>query len=90
MTELSDWLFLFLNEQRMSGIWNNADYMRFSAAAHAREQALRAHLDPDGVQLLDDMLAEYGKQFSVEMETMFQATMGLCAELERLLTPPPS
>lgn len=88
MTELMDWLFLFLNEKRMGDIWNDPDYRRFSAAASEREQALRARLDPDGVKLLDGMLSEYSKQSGVELETMFQAAIRLCAELNTLLTPP--
>lgn len=86
MSDLMRTLYAFVMEHRMGGVWDDAEYRSFSSRAQLQEDKLRALLDQEGRQILDDLLGELRLQNNVEMETLFRATVGLCRELNGVLT----
>jgi len=85
MTDLTGTLYEFVMQNRMGGVWDDPEYSDFCRCAQAREQALRQRLDPEGAQLLDDLLGELSRRHWVEQEVLFHRTLSLSGELLDLL-----
>ncbi len=84
MTDLMKTLYTYIQEHLDIWLCQDPEYRQFAASAGAREEKLRARLDPEGVNLLNVMLDERLSQHAVEQEAIFMATLSLCRELGRL------
>ena len=87
MTDLMRMLYEFITLHRMGRAWDAPEYRDFSACAQKKEAELREKLDREETQLLEDLLRELSCRHSVELETVFQSTLGLCRELNGVLCP---
>lgn len=61
------------------------EYPGHHRLAGDKERKLRAGLDPEQTQLLDDLMRELWLGHSAEQEALFQASLRLCRELGQLI-----
>lgn len=85
MNDLLTTLYEFLSQRRMGQVWDDPEYSTCRSYANLHEKALRARLDPECTQLLEDLLYELSCQHAVELETIFRATLSLSRELGGLV-----
>lgn len=87
MNDLLTTLYEFLSQRRMGQVWDDPEYSTCRSYANLHEKALRARLDPECTQLLDDLLDELSCQHAVELESLFHSTLILGRELNGLVRP---
>jgi len=84
MNDLMKVLYSYIQERLDIWLCQDPEYRQFAAGVEAREEKLRAMLDPEGLKLYKALQDEQLNENSVLQEAVFQATLSLCRELGRL------
>ena len=85
MDGLTNALYEFVTAHRMGRVFDDPEYHSVSACAQGKEDRLRQQLDREGNKLLTDLINEQALQSTLEMESLFQATVELCRELGQMV-----
>lgn len=87
MTELMRALYEYVQREELPKYRNTAEHREAHQAIVAQQICLTQKY-PELFQSIDSLLNAYNLDEALELEAMFEATISLCAQLDRLTTGP--